>query len=113
MRAVADFTYRKKGRIQSVTARVFVFGSPDGAAAFFRERWLDPKFKDVYQPIDGVGDEAVDVVRPEGRRKRALRLGNLIVAASEVVGEGAHLQAIDEILKRTKSKPGKGLQSNS
>jgi hypothetical protein len=77
---------------------------------FFRKLWRDPKFKDVYRAIRGVGYEAVDVLRPEGQPKRAVRLGNLVVSAGEIGGAGVHLRAIEYILEKYKSFAGKELK---
>ncbi len=99
IRGVADFTYmRKEGSLipKSVTLRAFVFESTEAAKRWWKDRFHGPSWDKIYKPIEGIGDDAVDVI---GQTKRAVLIGNLAFTSHQIVEGDSYLVVLNKYLE--------------
>jgi len=101
VKAVADFSYVNKKKVDNITIRAIVFESAEKAAAFWKERYEYEEAPRDFRFIPNVGEKAVDSMT---RHQRHVLRGNMILIASQEKEGNKHIVMLQKYLDKISSQ---------
>lgn len=95
--ACGDIAYLKKGTLNLVTLRVFVFKSAEAAQAWWIKKYEQDDWEKHYKKVEGIGERAVDSVQTN---KRILLVGNVWLTCHQLHQGDECRKLLDHFLRK-------------
>lgn len=101
VRAVGDYTYVNKKKVDNITVRVMVFNTPEQARAFWSEVYQREGAERDFKHVPNVGEAAVDSLT---RRRRHVLFGNTILTATQEKEGNRHIVMLQKYMLKLEGK---------
>ncbi len=100
-RAVGDYTYVNKKKVDNITVRILLFESPERAREFWNEVYQREGAERDFKHVPNVGEAAVDSLT---RRRRHVLFGNAILTATQEKEGNRHIVMLQKYMLKLEGK---------